>query len=242
MHYRRINSENGRFANDRERGRKSWRSRCELLLILFVSAILVLSLSGCMAIGARRLDPPSAFATASSGKKYCIRKSVIKWDEKTKPKVEKSLRMVETGLSAEELMKRAIIEYPGVFSNESGAVPIRIEIETKVKTKWYSVAGFVLVIGTLGTVPGPVWGEGTITVGWSEEPYGTATDREGKGFCRVESMGWITIYDPLGMIPVPFHSDERVSVPFFMFMVDKVNRFSIQFDQKSVLQALVKSL
>ena len=152
---------------------------------------------------------------------------------------------LEEALSAKQLMERAIKQYPGVFSSEPGSIPLRLKINMEKKTESRTYIYLPLTILTLGflmpgILPAPDWEKETMSVQWDAQEAGCGVPKDGNGTSQAESMAWVTLYTPLGLIPVPYKSETRMSIT--IFQNNRAIEFMLPIRQDCVIQALAKSL
>jgi hypothetical protein len=115
--------------------------------------------------------------------------------------------------SSDEYMNIAIERYPSLFSKDTNALPVTVTLRDESYSNSYVVLMYVTAFLSLGTLPCyPV--EGTVQIN-AELVF---SDHDFHEFCvnsvRFERMNrtWISVYTPLGLIPVPGNSDlPRVS-------------------------------
>lgn len=131
--------------------------------------------------------------------------------------------------------------YPQLFSQEPEAIPLLVRVKSESDDQ---IAGAILTGLTLGIIPFPV------RTGFNREIG--VTPWSGSGGVLPESVirysrrdhAWMTIFTPLGLIPIPGRSDmERdtamlLADPTLAEYVKKQGAFSEQVLQKAVLSAL----
>ncbi|MGB4342490.1 MAG: hypothetical protein WBJ03_02645 [Moraxellaceae bacterium] len=155
--------------------------------------------------------------------------------------VEGESKHAGAGASSQGLQGLMARDYPQFFSEEPDALPLLVRFKSEQDDQ---IAGAVLTGLTLGIIPFPVRTGFNMEVG--------VTPWSGTGGVLPESVirysrrdhGWMTIFTPLGLIPIPGRSDmERdtstvLTDPTLAEYVKKQGALSDRVLQKAILSAL----
>jgi len=144
------------------------------------------------------------------------------------------------GLSEGGIQERARRLYPAIFSEGYDSIPLFVHVRGDFHE--YSMTGAFLTALTAGVIPFPSTQQADLSVSVSLfDEKGEKLRGAPVAFTREDSI-WVTLFGPLGCIPVPGQSDLPRDTVFLLMGAENTPTKTKQLTTDAVVEAIVKGI